>query len=270
MLFKHLVSLGYINFNACADCQKYLNDTLFNKVTDFIDISSQQWYWDNPFDANKEEYHIIFDVKDIIDKEYKNHLTNDNLSALIDSKEFNPHVLYSNKIGITIKAMLGNKRLVESQKEIAFSDKSIKEIAYEYGYKDPAYFNRVFKANTGKTPTEFKEALPFEKTDLFVQDLLDLLHQFHQEERNVAFYAEKMHLSVKTLSNKVRDQLQISIGQLIRQEIIQTARKLLQENRPVKEVAFELGFEETNHFSSFFKNYTTLTPTEFQNKKYKQ
>ena len=76
-----------------------------------------------------------------------------------------------------------------------------------------------------------------------------------------------MHLSVKTLSRKVRDELQISIGQLIRQELVKTAKKYLSENMPVNEVADLLHFEESNHFSAFFKHYSGMTPTAFQNQK---
>jgi len=50
-------------------------------------------------------------------------------------------------VGITIKGLIQNKRLLESKKEVAFTEKSVKEIAYDFGYRDPAYFNRTFKLN---------------------------------------------------------------------------------------------------------------------------
>lgn len=271
VLFKHLVSLGYINFQECIDCQKYLSDTVLapNSI-DIIDVSSQQWHWQNPFKANKEEYHVIFDIKELIDQQHKQHLSNTDISQLISQYDLNAHALYSNKIGMTIKSMLGNKRLLETKKEIAFSEKSIKEIAYEFGYKDPAYFNRVFKSNTGKTPTEFRKTLDFEKIDLFVQDLYELLHEFHSEQRKIDFYADKMHMSVKTLSKKVKDKLQISLGQLIRQQLIQTAKQYLEQGLAIKEVAYKLGFEEANHFTTFFKHYTHISPSEYHHKKYQE
>jgi AraC-like DNA-binding protein len=34
---------------------------------------------------------------------------------------------------------------------------SIKEIAFELGYADHAYFSNFFKTQTGVTPTEFRE-----------------------------------------------------------------------------------------------------------------
>ena len=50
VLFKHLISLGYINFSECETCQQYLSNTIFSsQLSDIIDISSKQWYWQNPF-----------------------------------------------------------------------------------------------------------------------------------------------------------------------------------------------------------------------------
>jgi len=68
VLFKHLISLGYINFKECSDCKKYLDQSIFSNPNEILDISSKQWFWQNPFQADYQEYHIIFDVKDIVDK----------------------------------------------------------------------------------------------------------------------------------------------------------------------------------------------------------
>ncbi len=265
VLFKHLVSLGYIDFNQCETCQNYLNSTIFsNQTSDIIDISSKQWYWQNPFHANQEEYHVIFDIKDIIDKQYKNHLSNEKISKIIGVRGYDSQALFRSKVGISVKSMLGQKRFLESKKDIAFTDKSIKEIAYEYGFKDPAYFNRAFSKMAGQSPNKFRGAIDFESRDTFLPELYELLETHHKEQRAIDFYANKMNLSVKTLSKKVKDKLNITLGQLIRQEIINTAKFLLQTDINIKEIAYELGFEEANHFSAFFKHHTASSPIEYR------
>lgn len=270
VLFKHLVSLGYIDFAACTDCQRYLNQAVFTSdVSSLIDVSSEQWYWQNPFNAKKEEYHLIFDVKDIIDQEYTNHLTNDDLTSLLQENGHEAMALVKDKIGLTVRGLLSQKRLLESQKQVSFSDKSIKEIAYDLGYKDPAYFNRVFNKATGKNPIDFRTDFDFEGRDHFAKDIRELLKIHHHKNRSLSFYADQMHLSVKALSRKVKAKMNASLGQLIRAELIYTAKNLLGQQVTPTEIARRLNFEEPNHLTAFFKHHTGVTPTEFQNQKYK-
>ena len=269
VLFKHLISLGYIDFTECTDCQKFLDKSIFSDNTEeIIDISSKQWYWQNPFQASKKEYQIIFDVKEVIDEHFPNHLTNLDLVKLINENGVDAQALVNKKIGLSVRKLLGKKRLVESKREIAFTDKNIQEISYEMGYKDAAYFNRVFKNTTGNTPSEFRSNFDFERRDTFVQDIINLIQSHHKEQRSLEFYADKMNLSVKTLSKKTRNKLNTSLGQLLRSELISSSKLRLAENMPINEIAFQMGFEEPNHFSNFFKHYTGKTPSEFKSKKY--
>ena len=261
VLFKHLISLGYIEFNECEDCQKFLDGSIFSRdLKEIIDVSSKQWYWQNPFQASKEEYRIIFDVKEVIDEQFPNHLNNKDLSDLINKNGIDAQALVKRKIGLSVNKLLGKKRLVESKRKIAFTDKNIQEISYDLGFKDAAYFNRVFKNNTGSTPKEFRENFDFENRDTFVRNIIDLLKRHHKQQRRLGFYADKMNLSVKALSKKTRDKLNVSLGRLIRNELVMTSKQLLAEDLPVKDISQQLGFEEPNHFSSFFKHYTGHSP----------
>jgi len=264
VLFKHLISLGYINFKECEDCQTFLNKTVFNEeMGNLIDVSTKQWYWQNPFKANKEEYQIIFDVKEVIDNEFTNKINVQSLINNIDS-EFNAQHLVKDKLGITINKLISKKLLTESKKNIAFTDKNIQEIAYDQGYKDPAYFNRLFKNKVGQTPKEFRDNFDYKNRDLFTQDIINLVQQFHKEQHALGFYADKMNVSIKTLSKKVKHKMNTTLGQLIRSEIIQSAKMKLSQNEKVKDVAYVLGFEEVSHFSSFFTNYVGIAPSIFK------
>ncbi|WP_299768000.1 AraC family transcriptional regulator [uncultured Dokdonia sp.] len=269
VLFKHLISLGYIDLMECEECQAFLSkSTLTEDSATIIDVSSKQWYWQNPFKANKEEYQIIFDTKEIIDQEYAHHLSSADLVSLINDRGYNAQTLIKDKVGLSVKHLLGAKRLKESKKEIAFTEKNIQEISYDLGFKDDAYFNRVFKNATGVTPRQFRENFDFKQRDQFTQDILELLQEYHTQERNLDFYADKMNLSIKTLSKKVQLKMNASLGQLIRLELINTAKLMLLEGQSIVSISAQLGFEEPNHFSSFFKHYSGSTPTDFKIAKY--
>ena len=269
VLFKHLISLGYINFSECSDCKRYLDQSVFSdSLAGLIDVSSEQWFWQNPFQASKSEYQLIFDIKDIVDTQFANHLTNEDLAMLVHENGFEAQALVKDKIGITVKELIGSKRLLESKREIAFTDMNIQEIAYDMGYKDPSYFNRVFKRSTGVSPAQFRKDFEFAERNSFVQDILELVRNYHTEQRSLEFYAEKMNLSVKAISHKTRQQLNTSLGQLIRHELLQTAKSLLVQDYSIIDIAFRLGFEEPNHFSQFFKHYSGLSPSDYKLQKY--
>ncbi len=268
VLFKHLISLGYIDLLDCEDCNTFLSETaLTHNSANIIDISSKQWYWQNPFKASKEEYQIIFDTKEIIDLEYSNNLTSNDLVSLINDRGYNAQKLIKNKVGLSVKNLISSKRLHESLKEVAFTNKTFQEISYNLGFKDDAYFNRVFKNSIGQTPKAFRENFDFENRDLFSQDISELIQKYHEHERSLEFYADKMNLSIKALSSKVKSKMNATLGQLIRLELINTAKLMLLEGYSIASVSRKLGFEEPNHFSRFFKHYSKVTPTEFKLKK---
>lgn len=270
VLFKHLIALGYIDLMECTECESFLSETVLkNESSNIIDVSTKQWYWQNPFNANKEEYQIIFDAKDIIDKEYHNHLSQTDLVDLINAKGYKAQTLIKNKVGLSIKHLLGQKRLKESQKDIAFTNKTIQEISYETGYTDVSYFNRVFKKSTGQSPKQFREGFNYNQRDMFSDYILELIKTHHTQERTLDFYANQAHVSVKTLSKKIQTDLQTTIGQLIRQEVLNTAKHMLVAGESVRSIAVYLNFEEANHFSAFFKRYTGVTPTSYKTKKSK-
>lgn len=59
--------------------------------------------------------------------------------------------------GRTISSLIHERIITESKRLLSFSPQSVKEISYALGYDDPAYFNRFFKKQTGKTPVEYRQ-----------------------------------------------------------------------------------------------------------------
>ncbi|MBO9152813.1 helix-turn-helix domain-containing protein [Chitinophaga sp. GCM10012297] len=48
--------------------------------------------------------------------------------------------------------------LLESKRLLMYTDKSAKEIAYELGFEDAAYFSKFFKQNAGQSPSDFRNS----------------------------------------------------------------------------------------------------------------
>ena len=81
----------------------------------------------------------------------------------------------------------------------------------------------------------------------------------------VQFYAHELNKSPKTLSNLFACYHHKLPLQIIHDRIIDEAKRLiLYTDKSAKEIAYELGFEDTAHFSRFFKNITGQNISEYK------
>lgn len=53
--------------------------------------------------------------------------------------------------------IIKDRILLEAKRLLTYSAMSVKQIAYDLGYEDPAYFNRLFLSKTGDTPNAFRK-----------------------------------------------------------------------------------------------------------------
>ena len=58
--------------------------------------------------------------------------------------------------GFTATYWLMNESMVEAKRLLVYSPLSVKEIAYDLGYDDHAYFSKLFKKLTQTSPTDFR------------------------------------------------------------------------------------------------------------------
>jgi len=63
------------------------------------------------------------------------------------------------KFGLTLTRILHTRLILEAKREIAYGRKSFKEISFELGFSDQAYFSRFFKVQTGLMPVEFRSRM---------------------------------------------------------------------------------------------------------------
>ncbi len=123
----------------------------------------------------------------------------------------------------------------------------------------------VIKTTRLAKSQHFPDEIAEEKYDIIrkFNFLVDLHYKTHKQ---VSDYANMLHKSPKTLSNVFRLHSEKTPQQLIHERItLEAKRLLLYTPKSSKEIAYELGFEEANHFSKFFKKMFGKTPLEFRN-----
>lgn len=100
-----------------------------------------------------------------------------------------------------------------------------------------------------------------------VYEFLLLLESSYKSERTAEYYAQKLGVGDKRLNQILREKVGKTGVQLIHDRLILEAkRQIIHSESTLKEIAFDLGFQDRSYFSRFFKVHTGLTPQEFQAK----
>ena len=98
---------------------------------------------------------LFFDLLEANFKEQ--HLVNFYCSELnVTSKKLTQTL--ANATGKTSLHIINDRLILEAKRELSFSKKTIKEIAFGLGFDDPLYFSKFFKKHTASAPQDFKNS----------------------------------------------------------------------------------------------------------------
>jgi AraC-like DNA-binding protein len=82
---------------------------------------------------------------------------------------------------------------------------------------------------------------------------------------SVAYCADQLHFSTKYFGDLIKKESGKTAQEYIQNKIIEVAKnKIYGSTKTVTEIAYELGFKYSQHFSRFFKQRVGLTPNEFR------
>lgn len=114
----------------------------------------------------------------------------------------------------------------------------------------------------GLNPSQLDE----ESTSVCIlRDFKHLVDQYYTTRHKVKDYAAELLISPKHLSQTVKNLTGMVAKDHIQNRILLEAKRyLLHTELSVKEIAFQIGFEEPLHFSSFFKKKEGVSPTQFR------
>ncbi len=87
--------------------------------------------------------------------------------------------------------------------------------------------------------------------------------------RSVQYYAKQLAVSRKKLNELTHQVLNKTAKEFIEEQVLLEAQRLLaQGNMPVKEIAYQLGFNDPTNLVKFFKKHTRTSPAAFRNQFY--
>lgn len=100
------------------------------------------------------------------------------------------------------------------------------------------------------------------------QRFVALVHEHCTEQREVAFYADRLCISTRYLSTIIRSVAHSTAKEFIDRSVVLEIKMLLGSTElSVQEIAYRLHFPDQSYLGRFFKKHTGVSPTEFRNAK---
>jgi len=100
---------------------------------------------------------IIQRCKEYLDKHYMEELSLEKIAAMF---HFNPSYfsnLFKQKTGVNLTDYIINLRIEQAKRKIAASDARVADVSREVGFRNTAYFIKMFKRRTGLSPNRYRQ-----------------------------------------------------------------------------------------------------------------
>lgn len=199
--------------------------------------------------ASYEGFLIVFSEKFILKYFSKSsiniisHLYNYHITSPIDNQK-------------TLNETFLNSLIIEFKSENTYAQKNI--VA--------ALFNLyLLRLERFSNPNKLQKSNS-KQYNIFMQ-FKNLVESNYTSTRNVKDYASMLFISTKVLNQVVKDfTLNTAKSFIDEYVILEIKRSIISTEKSLKEIAFDIGFDEVTNFTKFFKNKTGFPPKEFINK----
>ena len=95
--------------------------------------------------------------------------------------------------------------------------------------------------------------------------LKQLIEEHYQTQHSIQFYASELSLPIRQLNAICRNSMGLTAYEILQERLLTESKVLLYTSTlSVKEIAYQLGFEDPAYFGRFFKKYTQFTPALFR------
>jgi YesN/AraC family two-component response regulator len=157
------------------------------------------------------------------------------------------------------------KEMVTDMMEIMI--KMMKEFANEYSFKAQLlrrYF-KIFLIYVSRQFEERQQSTHHSREAELTQSFMELLEKNYKEMKMVADYAARLCITPNYLNGIVKKETGFSAGHHIRQRVVLEAKRLGRySDAGMKEIAYNLGFADSSHFSKFFKAGSGMNFSDFK------
>ncbi len=106
--------------------------------------------------SKKADVRKLYEAREVLDANYTNPPTIVELARLVGLNEFNLKRGFKEQTGMTILGYITQRRMEDARRLLLEGEKTISEISYWVGYKNPAHFTVAFKQYFGIVPSAIR------------------------------------------------------------------------------------------------------------------
>lgn len=162
-----------------------------------------------------------------------------------------PFTLITEEAAVTFKMVLDQMKTEIQNAELA-------------QYELLISYLKIFLITASRLKTqqlEENKSVPNSKEPFILQSLKDAIEDNFKIKHSAGHYAEMLNISPKALAKLSKNYFSKTLTDLIAERIIiEAKRELYMTNKTVKEIAYELGYDDEHYFSRFFKINANVSP----------
>jgi len=106
--------------------------------------------------ASIQKHHIVTQFRKLVNKKYKELKQVKEYASLLSITPLYLNEVVKKITGFPSSYWIHQEIMLEAKRLLYYTNLDVKEIAYELGYEDPAYFSRFFKNNAGLSAAAFR------------------------------------------------------------------------------------------------------------------
>lgn len=167
-----------------------------------------------------------------------------------------PHTLINQSAAASLKMLI--EQIKEEMKNTALAQ-----------YEILISYLKIFLITCSRLKTEQQpeaiELVSDFKEPFVLQNLKDAIEKDFKRKHSASEYADTLNISAKALAKITKNYFNKTITELISERIIiEAKRELYLTKKTVKEIAYELGYEDEHYFSRFFKTNAEISPQVYR------
>ena len=177
-------------------------------------------------------------------------------------KETSVVSLTDNEMTVLERALEAVRSVIVNLRHSGFYHEIVRRII------ESAIYMIIDVVSRGAMRSRQSDAEPKSRSEEYFRSFIRCLYENYKNERSVTFYASQLRITPKYLTTVIKQVSGRTAAEWIDEYVILEAKNLLRySSMSVQEVAYALNFANQSFFGKYFKQHTSMSPSQYKMQK---